>query len=191
MTFFILGDDIFPLKPWLMWPYSSRSMDLKEMVFNYRISRGRSVVENAFGMLTSRFRIFQRPLQQEVPVVSRVVMACLVLCNLLRIRYPTAHLILFTNKPRQKHNLLGRGNHNCIGCQKEIHGCCKDVTEELQITYGSNTDINCTWQLQSFYGKFKQFDFSIKGLRTKHIIIQTCPQMKKIIRKPLTIFHIW
>ena len=37
----------------------------------------------------SRFRIFQRPMQQEPPVVARVVMACLVLHNLLRFRYPT------------------------------------------------------------------------------------------------------
>ena len=90
VNFFILRDDAFPLKLWLMRPYSSCSMDLKEMVFNYRIRWGRTVVENAFGMLTSRFRIFQRPLQQVLPVVNRVVMACIVLHSLLRIRYPTA-----------------------------------------------------------------------------------------------------
>ena len=84
-NFFILGDDAFPLKLWLMRPYSSHCMDLKERVFNYRISRGRSVVENVFGILTSRFRIFQSPLQQEPPVVNRVVMVCLVMHNLLRI----------------------------------------------------------------------------------------------------------
>ena len=46
------------------------------------------MVENAFGMLTSRFRIFQSRLQQELPVVNRVVMACVVRHNLLKI--PTA-----------------------------------------------------------------------------------------------------
>ena len=86
---FILEDDTFPIKLWLMRPYSSHGMDLKKRVFNYRISRGRRVVENAFGILTSRFRIFQSPLQQDLPMVNRVVMACLVLHNLLRIRYPT------------------------------------------------------------------------------------------------------
>ena len=90
VNFFILGDDAFPLKLWLMRPYYSHGMDLKERVFNYRISQGRNVVENAFGILTSRFRIFHSPLQKEPLVVNRVVMACLVLHNLLRIRYPTA-----------------------------------------------------------------------------------------------------
>ena len=87
---FILRDDAFPLKLWLVRPYSSRSMELKEMVFNYTIRRGRTVVLNAFGMLTSHFRIFQSLLQQEPQVVNRVAMACLVLHHLLRIRYPTA-----------------------------------------------------------------------------------------------------
>ena len=37
------------------------------------------------------------------------------------------------------------------------------------MTYGSVVDINYTWHLETFYGKFKQFDFSVKGLRTQHI----------------------
>ena len=73
VNFFILGDDAFPLKLWLMRPYCSHSMELKERVFNNRISQGRTVVENAFAILTSRFRIFQRLLQ-----------------HLVTIRYPTA-----------------------------------------------------------------------------------------------------
>ena len=90
-NFFILRDNTFPLKLWLMMPYPSHTMDLKEMVFTYRIRCGRTVLGNAFWMLTSRFRIFQSLLQQEFLVVNRVVMACLVLHNLLRIRYSTAH----------------------------------------------------------------------------------------------------
>ena len=38
VNFFLLGDDAFPLMVWLMRPYSSHIMDLKEMVFNYRIT---------------------------------------------------------------------------------------------------------------------------------------------------------
>ena len=80
VNYFILRDVAIPLKP-----YSRRGIDLNQRVFNYRLSRGRRVVENAFGILTSRFPIFRRPMQQEPSVVVRVVMACLVLHNLLRI----------------------------------------------------------------------------------------------------------
>ena len=89
VNYFILRDDAFPLKLWLMKPYLKCSMGLNQRVFNYRLSRERRVVENAFGILTSHFLIFQRPMQQEPSMVARVVMACLVLHNLLRMRYPT------------------------------------------------------------------------------------------------------
>ena len=98
VNFFILRDNSFPLKLMLMKPYSRRSMELVERVFNYRISQGRWVVENAFGILKSRFRIFQSPMQQEPPLLARVVMACLVLHNLLRIRYPTGQADGFGGK---------------------------------------------------------------------------------------------
>ena len=58
VNFFILRDDAFPLILWLMKPWSRQGMDLKERVFNYSISRRRRVVENAFGILMSCFRIF-------------------------------------------------------------------------------------------------------------------------------------
>ena len=47
-----------------------------------------------------------------------------------------------------------------------MYGCCKDVRDALRITYGSDTDINYT---QTFYGKFKQFHFSVAPPRTLHI----------------------
>ena len=84
VNYFIPGDNAFPLQLWLMKPYSRRGMDLNQWVFNYRLSRGRRVVEYAFGILTSRLQVFQRLMQQEPLVVARVVMACLVLHNLLR-----------------------------------------------------------------------------------------------------------
>jgi hypothetical protein len=59
---FLVGDDAFPLKPFLLKPHSHRSLSYAEKVFNYRLSRARGIVENAFGILVSRFRIFQKPM---------------------------------------------------------------------------------------------------------------------------------
>ena len=51
----MVGDEIFGLKPYLIRPYSGqRSARLPQDVFNYRLSRARRVIENAFGILVAR-----------------------------------------------------------------------------------------------------------------------------------------
>ncbi|XP_031351048.1 uncharacterized protein LOC116176561 [Photinus pyralis] len=63
VPFYLVGDEAFPLRPNLMRPYSKQRngpMDQTELIFNYRLSRCRRIIENTFGILVSRFRIFHR-----------------------------------------------------------------------------------------------------------------------------------
>ena len=86
--YYILRDDPFPMKTYLMKPYGSRSLDNDMMVANYIISRGRHVVENGFGMLANRRRCFLGILEQGPDVVRLKVETGVILHNLLRIRFP-------------------------------------------------------------------------------------------------------
>lgn len=52
----------FPLKPYMMRPYPKRDLSRPELIFNYRLSRARRVVENAFGILTTKWRVLRRSL---------------------------------------------------------------------------------------------------------------------------------
>jgi hypothetical protein len=81
---FIVGDDAFPLKHYLLKPFSGSNLTFGQKIYNYRTSRARRIVENAFGILASRFRIFEKPIACQLSTVDRIVRTCCVLHNWLR-----------------------------------------------------------------------------------------------------------
>uniref|UniRef100_A0A667X2E5 DDE Tnp4 domain-containing protein n=1 Tax=Myripristis murdjan TaxID=586833 RepID=A0A667X2E5_9TELE len=128
--FVFLGDDAYPLRSDLMKPFSFRQMDHAQRVFNYRLSRGRRVVENGFGILANRWRVFLSTIMLNPDKVQKVVLACVCLHNYLReVRSET-----YTSP-----GLAGRSGNNSMAA-KELRDKLKKyfVTPAGQVPWQDN-----------------------------------------------------
>jgi hypothetical protein len=86
LPYVFVGDEAFPLVENLLRPYPGRKGNLPhdEKVFNYRLSRARRIVENAFGILANRWRIYHRKIFLSSKTATKVVLATCVLHNFLQ-----------------------------------------------------------------------------------------------------------
>ena len=87
---FIVGDPAYPLRPWLMksFPHSG-SLTPQQKLYNYRMCRGRTVVELAFGRLKARWRRLSKQNDKIVENVPTVIGACCILHNICQIHGDT------------------------------------------------------------------------------------------------------
>lgn len=79
-----VADEAFPLRRNLMRPFPGRALPPEKRVFNYRLSRARLVVENAFGILSSQWRIYRRTVELSPEVAEICVKATCILHNFMR-----------------------------------------------------------------------------------------------------------
>lgn len=74
----VVADEAFGLKPWILRPYPRAQLDKNKQIFNYRLSRACRCVENVFGVLANRFRVFR----QSIPLdPSKAIIITKVLHN--------------------------------------------------------------------------------------------------------------
>ena len=85
LPYVLLGDDIFALKPWLLKPYPGTNLQEPQKIYNYQLSRARRTIENAFGVLAAKWRIFRRPIKAKEDLVDKITKACVCLHNYLRL----------------------------------------------------------------------------------------------------------
>jgi len=81
LPFVILGAEAYPLLSYLMRPYPRRQLTESRRLFNYRQSRGRRVVESAFGILAGKWRILNKPIETSPNMADRIVKCIRVLHN--------------------------------------------------------------------------------------------------------------
>lgn len=80
----LVADEAFPLTPYLMRPFPGRDgLSPEKKVFNYRLSRARRVIENAFGILAAKWRIYRKPLIAKVETIEKMIQATVTLHNWL------------------------------------------------------------------------------------------------------------
>ena len=86
ITHVLVGDEAFPLSENLMRPYPGNNLNSHKRIYNYRLSRARRYIECCFGILTNKWRIFQRPLDVEYDFAVDIVKAYCILHNFVRER---------------------------------------------------------------------------------------------------------
>lgn len=107
LNFVFIADDAFALGDHLLKPFPMRGLTSEQRIFNYRLSRARRVVENAFGILANRFRIFQTAINLAMYKIDTVVLACCILHNYLR-RHVQGYVAAASEREPERH---GRTSH--------------------------------------------------------------------------------
>lgn len=86
IPYYFVSDDAFALSKRIMKPYVPQRgthLTAEERKFNYRLSRARRCIENAFGIMSSRWLCLNRTSQHGPYRTNKMILACCCLHNYL------------------------------------------------------------------------------------------------------------
>ncbi|XP_018566077.1 protein ALP1-like [Anoplophora glabripennis] len=88
VPFVLVADAAFPLSRNILKPFPFRNMTWPQRLLNYRLSRCRRVVENAFGIISNKWRVLLTVMNLSPAKVELITLTCCVLHNFLRVNCP-------------------------------------------------------------------------------------------------------
>lgn len=154
IPYLLVGDDAFALSNNLMKPYSKKSLTGLERIFNYRLSRGRRIIENAFGILAHRFGVFGRPIRLGPGKTRQITIACCALHNFLITRnsnvYSTATLV---DSYDDEGNVVNGDWRQAVNTDNNFHPL------EIRRTFDSNQGIAIREELTQYFVHEGELDF--------------------------------
>lgn len=127
LPYVLVGDEAFARTNYMMRPYPRCSnLDRKKKVFNYRLSRARKIVESSFGILTTRWRIYQKPIIASVPTIMKIIQATVCLHNYIMCQ--------------EKHRPRSERRYSLIAPEDrlQVSDALKDMTRTGANTYTRN-----------------------------------------------------
>lgn len=86
MPFTFIRDEAFSLLPKIIRLYNYKVLSDKKSIFNYRISYVQIYVENGFGILSNKWKIFHKSINANLDLCIFIVKMCCVVHNFVRSR---------------------------------------------------------------------------------------------------------
>lgn len=80
----MIGDEAYPLKPYLMRPYPGRELTAVKENFNKRLSTARKCIECTFGIMRAKWRLFGKDIEQNPENACDTIKAMCILHNVIR-----------------------------------------------------------------------------------------------------------
>ena len=81
----LIADSAYGSKKWLISPYNDANLHVEERRFNRELSKSRSSVKRAFGLLKARWRCLLKHLDNYLENINQVVITCFVLHNMCEV----------------------------------------------------------------------------------------------------------
>lgn len=94
LGFYFYGDEAFGIGVNILRPFGGQLIPESRRYYNYRMTQARISIEQCFGILVKRFRIFRSPIEGNICRTDLIVGACVTLHNYLRTMYGDTDQIL-------------------------------------------------------------------------------------------------